>query len=87
MATAETRVQYLAPAGAGELVQVGTWLVGGDRLRMRRAFQVIRPSDGQVLLRAEQDYICISIKTGKPRRMPGFMLDAHQRGAKTACPD
>ncbi len=87
MATTETRVQYLAAANAGDLLSVGTWLLAGDRLRMKRQFQIIRLQDNATLLRAEMDFVCISLATGKPRRKPAFMEAAHQKGiAASALP-
>ena len=39
-------------------------------MRVRRRFQVIRDSDGQTLVRAEVDYACIELSSGRPARWP-----------------
>ena len=86
MATAETRVQYLAPAFAGDLLKVGTWLTSCDRLRTYRQFQIIRVSDGKTILRAEKDYVCVALSSGKPRRMPAPLQLAFEKGVKACTP-
>jgi acyl-CoA thioester hydrolase len=37
---------------------------------MRRAFQVIRISDGVTLMRGGMRFACIELSSGRPRRMP-----------------
>ncbi|MCL6269391.1 acyl-CoA thioesterase [Sansalvadorimonas sp. 2012CJ34-2] len=86
MATVETRVKYLAAAHAGDLIKVATWITEHDKLRARRQFQIIRISDGKTLLRAEKDYVCIALSSGKPKKMPGFMSDAYEAGVAAAKP-
>jgi len=71
MAVWRTQVNYLAPAFAGDRLQVGTWIIGNDgRLRVSRRFQVRRASDGACLLRALIHYVCIELSSGRARRMP-----------------
>ena len=77
MAVKESRLSYLAPANAGDLIYIGTWITSSDRLRMSRHFQIIRGADNRTLFRADIDYVCIDLKTGKPRRKPPFLEQAH----------
>lgn len=71
MAVRESRVSYLAAGFENETLIVGTSIVQNDlKLRIVREFQIIRPSDGATLIRAEIDYVCINIKTGRPSKMP-----------------
>ena len=50
---------------------MGVWMVANDgRLRAVRRFQVVRPDDDATLFRAEIEYACIDLATGRPRRMP-----------------
>lgn len=71
MAVWRTQVHYLAPAFAGERVQVGTWIVGNDgRLRVTRRFQIRRAADRRCLVRALLHYVCIDLDSGRARRMP-----------------
>ena len=80
MAVTDTHIQYLAAAKANDLIYIGTWLTGGDRLRMTRHFQIIRAADNRTLLRADMEYVCINLNTGKPRRNPPFLEQAHKTG-------
>lgn len=71
MAVVRTVVVYQRPALLGDEVVVATWLLpGSSRMRVRRRFQVIRPSDQQTLVRAEVDYVCIELSSGRPARWP-----------------
>ena len=69
MAAQRIEIDYLRAARAGECVVIGTWIVAGDdRLRVRRRFQVCRA--GETLARAQVDYVCINLDSGRAARMP-----------------
>lgn len=71
MAVVRTVIQYLRPALLGDLVHVATWIVPVDsRLRVRRRFQIKRTADDSTLARAEIEYVCIELSSGKPTRWP-----------------
>lgn len=71
MAVVRTVIQYLRPALLGDVVHVATWIVPVDsRLRVRRRFQIKRLSDDSTLARAEIEYACIELSSGKPMRWP-----------------
>jgi acyl-CoA thioester hydrolase len=71
MAVRKVRLDYLAPAYAGDIVQVGNWIAANDgRLRATRHFQVIAPARDVTLLRGEIDYVCLNLDNGRPVRMP-----------------
>ena len=71
MAVRTTRLDYLLATFAGDQLLVGDWITACDRrLRATRSFQIIRRSDQMSVLRAQIDYVCISISSGKPSRMP-----------------
>ena len=71
MAVVRTVIVYQRPALLGDEVVVATWLLpGSSRMRVRRRFQVIRPADQQTLVRAEVDYACIELSSGRPARWP-----------------
>ncbi|MEA3198391.1 MAG: acyl-CoA thioester hydrolase, partial [Gammaproteobacteria bacterium] len=55
----------------GDTIRVATWLLPADgKLRVRRRFQVRRESDGTTLARAEIEYACIVLSSGRPARWP-----------------
>jgi len=77
MAVRETRMFYLAATYPGDSLWVGDWLIKNDgRLRATRAFQILRVADGVCVMRAEVDYICIALDSGKPHRMPKEFVSA-----------
>jgi acyl-CoA thioester hydrolase len=71
MAVLRSTFVYAKPALLGDSVWVATWLLPTDpRLRARRRFQVLRPDDRTTLLRAEIEYACIELSSGRPVRAP-----------------
>lgn len=71
MAVLRSVIAYLRPALLGDSVCVGTWLLAADyKLRARRRFQLRRATDGATLVRAEIEYVCIELSSGRPARAP-----------------
>ena len=71
MAVLRTTIRYLEPALDGDAVEIGTWLLPGDgALRVRRRFQVRRAHDAATLVRAEVEYGCLELATGRPAKPP-----------------
>lgn len=71
MAVVRTTIEYLRPALADDVVTIATWLLPAEsRLCVRRRFQIIRKSDDVTLARAEIDYACIVLSSGRPVRWP-----------------
>jgi len=60
---------------------VATWIERSDaRLRVGRRFQVWRGADAQTLARAQVDYVCINLDSGRPVRMPASFMHAYVAG-------
>jgi acyl-CoA thioester hydrolase len=71
MAVIRTTIEYLRPALVDEVVTIATWLLPSEsRLCVRRRFQILRKADDVTLARAEIDYACIVLSSGKPTRWP-----------------
>ena len=71
MAVLRSVIVYVRPALLGDGVHVGTWLLPADyKLRARRRFQLRRAADGATLVRAEIEYVCIELSSGRPLRAP-----------------
>jgi acyl-CoA thioester hydrolase len=71
MAVVRSVIAYLRPALLGDTIRVATWLLPGDgKLRVRRRFQVRREADGATLARAEIEYACLELSSGRPARWP-----------------
>ena len=72
-------LEYLAPTFAGEELLLGTWVHENDnRLSMWRAYQIVRPQDGKTVLRGRTHWVCVDLKTGKPRRMPREFVEGYK---------
>lgn len=70
MAAVHTELDYLAATFAGEVLQIATWVGSCDRIGLLRHYQVIRPSDGAIVLRAQTRFVCVDLISGRLRRMP-----------------
>jgi acyl-CoA thioester hydrolase len=82
MAAHRIEIEYLKPAIAGDVIVLGTWIVASDaRLRVARRFQVRRAGDGATLARAQVDYVCINLDSGRATRMPEDFARAYVPGA------
>jgi acyl-CoA thioester hydrolase len=71
MAVIRTVITYLRPALCDDALNIATWLLPAvSRLCVRRRFQIVRPADGVTLARAEIEYACIELSSGRPARWP-----------------
>ena len=71
MAVLRSVVAYLRPAVLGDTILVATWLLPADgKIRIHRRFQVRSAAGGATLARAEIEYACIELSTGRPARWP-----------------
>ena len=78
MAVAQHRLDYLASAYLGDEIAVFNWVCANDgRLRATRVFQIVRVSDQKTLLRAQSDYICVNLTSGRPTKMPEIFKQAY----------
>ncbi|MGQ0699652.1 MAG: acyl-CoA thioesterase [Panacagrimonas sp.] len=81
-------LDYLAATFVGDTLHVATWIAENEgRLDMWRAYQIVRAQDGKTVLRGRTQWICIDMKTGKPRRQPADFVAAYRPlGAARAAP-
>jgi len=71
MAVLRTTIAYSRPALLDDVVTIATWLLPAQsRLCVRRRFQILRKFDDVTLARAEIDYACIVLSSGRPSRWP-----------------
>jgi acyl-CoA thioester hydrolase len=78
-------LDYLAATFAGDRLHVATWVAeNAGRLDMWRAYQIIREQDGRTVLRGRTQWICIDMKTGRPRRQPPEFIAAYRPAAGAA---
>ena len=71
MAVRDLRAEFIASAYEGDNLSNGNWIIFSDKkLRASRKFQIINSDNGKTLARAEMDFICTNLETGRPVRMP-----------------
>lgn len=64
-------IDYISPAFEGDALDIATWIVQYDqRFRVARRFQLIRVSDQKTLMRCTTRFACVSLASGKLRRLP-----------------
>ncbi|SDN49393.1 acyl-CoA thioesterase [Vreelandella arcis] len=64
-------LDYLAPAYAGDALQLATWIVACDgRFSITRRFQLQRKHDDKMLLNARTWFACVALSSGRPKRLP-----------------
>lgn len=77
-------IHYLAPAFLDEVIDCATWIVECDkRLKLARQFQFIRRNDQTVLLQARTEFVCVTLSSGRPKRMPEQFADIYGRACIT----
>lgn len=71
-------IAYPRPAFRDDVVRIATWLLPGSRrIRISRRFQVIREADGATLARAEIEYACVELSSGRPSRWPAEFMEGY----------
>ncbi len=74
MAVVRSLIAFRRAALRGDRIEVATWLVPGTgSLRIGRRFQVRRAGDA-TLARAEIEYACIALQSGRPARWPAAFV-------------
>lgn len=71
-------IDYLGASYAGQVVRIGTWLVGNDgKLSLWRRYQIIRVEDDCTLVRGLTHFVCADLKSGRPKRMPPSFVEGY----------
>ncbi|MCX8092089.1 MAG: acyl-CoA thioesterase [Verrucomicrobiae bacterium] len=70
------RIDYLAPAFAGDRLQVRTWVADFGRARSLRRYEFRRARDGVLLVRAETDWVFVRASDGRPCAIPDALKAA-----------
>lgn len=69
-------IEYLRPALEGDRLAVRTWVATLERARSLRRYQVVR--NGEILARAETEWVWIDTEKGRPRAVPGEVAAAFE---------
>lgn len=61
------KIDYLAPAFAGDEITAVTWVADFRKVRSMRKYKFVRKSDSKVLAKGETDWVFVNTKTGRPQ--------------------
>jgi acyl-CoA thioester hydrolase len=64
------QIEYLAPAFAGDEIEVRTWVANVRRVRSLRRYEFVRKADGRLLSKGETDWVFVEVATGRPVAIP-----------------
>lgn len=67
-------IEYLAPAYAGDPINVLTWVANFKKVRSLRKYKMVRSSDQTVVARAETDWVFVNAGTGRPQIIPETVI-------------
>ena len=71
-------LNYLLPSHLGDELYCATWITECDNVvTLKREFQFICPRRNKPVFEAETQFICVSISTGAPKRMPPLFRDIY----------
>ncbi|MFA9478612.1 acyl-CoA thioesterase [Phycisphaerales bacterium AB-hyl4] len=76
-------IDYLGEALAGDRLVVATWPKAMAKFNAERRHQVLRLSDGVVMVRAMTRWVFMDIARRRPRRIPAEMIEAFQQSVDT----
>tara|TARA_B110000008_G_C16472468_1_gene364632 strand:- start:19 stop:468 length:450 start_codon:yes stop_codon:yes gene_type:complete len=71
MAVKDIKAELLGSAYESDNLKIANWIIFNDgRLRASRAFQIINSDTTKTLVRAEMEFVCTNLASGKPVKMP-----------------
>ena len=71
-------LNYHLPTHLGDTLECATWIVFCDRkLTLKRQFQFICPKRNKPVFDALTTFVCVSLDTGTPKRMPKQFVDIY----------
>jgi len=73
-------LDYVRPARLHDRIQLATWIVELDGLSLHRRYQFVHADSGETLFRGSSHFVCVEIRSGRPRRMPAEFQAAYARG-------
>ncbi|WP_334020444.1 acyl-CoA thioesterase [Alteromonas sp. S015] len=71
-------LNYHLPTHLGDRLECATWIVHCDsKLTLKRQFQFICPKRNKTVFDAITTFVCVSLDTGAPKRMPEQFVDIY----------
>ena len=82
MAIQRHEIDYLLPCHEGQTIACATWIVECDRrLSLTRQFEFICLERKKPVFAARTQFVCISLTTGAPKRMPDLFISIYGKAA------
>ena len=72
----ETDIEYLRPLHYGDEIEVATWVGDFRRVRSRRFYELRLVESGELVARANTDWVYLARRSGRPIAVPQEMVDA-----------
>ena len=71
MVITQHQLNYHAPSHVCDKLACATWIVACDKkFRLSRRFEFINLATQKAVFTAKTDFVCVSLKSGIPKRMP-----------------
>lgn len=71
-------IDYLAATHLDDELQVATWIKQNNgKLDMWRGYQIIRAADQKTVLRGQTQWICVDMRSGRPKRQPPEFIETY----------
>lgn len=71
MVITQHELNYHLPSHLNDTLACATWIVSCDeKFRLSREFQYINTVSGKTIFTAKTHFVCVSLCTGMPKRMP-----------------
>ncbi|TKB02428.1 acyl-CoA thioesterase [Alteromonas portus] len=71
-------LNYHLPTHLGDTLECATWIAHCDgKLTLKRQFQFICPKRNKTVFDAMTTFVCVSLDTGAPKRMPKQFVDIY----------
>ena len=71
-------VEYLLPALEGDRIVVRTWVADMQRVTSLRKYEIVRPSDAALLVRAETNWAFVRMSDLKLMRIPEAVRESFE---------
>tara|TARA_B100001094_G_C17816609_1_gene616420 strand:+ start:198 stop:641 length:444 start_codon:yes stop_codon:yes gene_type:complete len=72
-------IDYVGSLFKDDQIAISTWITQTDsKIKLSRLFQIIRINDNKVIFRSNVNYVCISLESFKPKKMPQLFRDSYK---------
>lgn len=72
-------LNYLKPTYDGDQLMMATWITHNDgKLGVSRAYEIKRQSDNETVFTGSSRFVCVDLKTGRPKRMPASYIQGYR---------